>query len=458
MHDHDLQKHLLGRHLLSNELPFSMDAVQNAPFVEIEQGVVKKSGFFYCNRCGNDQPFLFAGFDCARCKKFCHYCRNCIMMGRVSECSKLVSFPRREKEEKHSIQSDQTNFLQWDGELSPAQKRASDRIAESVLQRTDCLIWAVCGAGKTEVLFAGINTALQKGLFVCIAAPRTDVVLELGPRLKNVFPSIDVAVLYGGSEDRLKLSPITISTTHQLLRYKEAFDVVILDEVDAFPYSVDSALQFAVEKARKRNSSLIYLTATPSSSIKQHFKPSEIVKIPARYHGYPLPVPEFKWCGNWKKRLEKGKLPKNIITWAAEQMQKERQAFLFVPEIKVLHDVVPLLKKLNSAVEGVHAEDPQRKEKVRAFRNGRIPIIVTTTILERGVTVPGTDAAVLGAEETIFTESALVQISGRVGRSMNNPTGSVIFFHYGKTNEMIAAKHHILAMNREAAKEDLLKR
>lgn len=142
-------------------------------------------------------------------------------------------------------------------------KRASDRIAESVLQRTDCLIWAVCGAGKTEVLFAGINTALQKGLFVCIAAPRTDVVLELGPRLKNVFPSIDVAVLYGGSEDRLKLSPITISTTHQLLRYKEAFDVVILDEVDAFPYSVDPALQFAVEKARKRNSSLIYLTATP---------------------------------------------------------------------------------------------------------------------------------------------------------------------------------------------------
>lgn len=46
MHDHDLQKHLLGRHLLSNELPFSMDAVQNAPFVEIAQGVVKKSGFF----------------------------------------------------------------------------------------------------------------------------------------------------------------------------------------------------------------------------------------------------------------------------------------------------------------------------------------------------------------------------------------------------------------------------
>lgn len=158
-----------------------------------------------------------------------------------------------------------------------------------------------------------------------------------------------------------------------------------------------------------------------------------------------------------EKRLEKGKLPKNIITWAAEHLQKERQAFLFVPEIKVLHDVVPLLKKLNSAVEGVHAEDPQRKEKVLAFRNGRIPIIVTTTILERGVTVPGTDAAVLGAEETIFTESALVQISGRVGRSMNNPTGSIIFFHYGKTNEMIAAKHHILAMNREAAKEDLLK-
>lgn len=65
------------------------------------------------------------------------------------------------------------------------------------------------------------------------------------------------------------LSPLIISTTHQLLRYKEAFDVIIIDEVDAFPYSIDNTLQYAVKKSAKRQSAHIYLTATPSADMKK---------------------------------------------------------------------------------------------------------------------------------------------------------------------------------------------
>ena len=53
------------------------------------------------------------------------------------------------------------------------------------------------------MLFYGINEALQKEKKVCIATPRTDVVLELAPRLQ-VFPYIKVAALYGGSVDKEK--------------------------------------------------------------------------------------------------------------------------------------------------------------------------------------------------------------------------------------------------------------
>ncbi|RZI50806.1 hypothetical protein EW027_13295 [Aeribacillus pallidus] len=70
MHDHDLQKHLLGRHLLSNELPFSMDAVQNAPFVEIEQGVVKKSGFFIAIDVEMISPFYLQALTVQGVKSF----------------------------------------------------------------------------------------------------------------------------------------------------------------------------------------------------------------------------------------------------------------------------------------------------------------------------------------------------------------------------------------------------
>lgn len=37
----------------------------------------------------------------------------------------------------------------------------------------------------------------------------------------------------------------------------------------------------------------------------------------------------------------------------------------------------------------VHASDPDRQTKVRAMRDQQLTFLVTTTILERGVTFPG---------------------------------------------------------------------
>ncbi|MGR5963386.1 helicase-related protein [Bacillus cereus] len=108
--------------------------------------------------------------------------------------------------------------------------------------------------------------------------------------------------------------------------------------------------------------------------------------------------------------------------------------------MRYIEEISLLLKPLNNRIEGVHAEDPGRKEKVAAFRKGEIPLLVTTTILERGVTVKNLQVAVLGAEEEIFSESALVQIAGRAGRSFEAPYGEVIYFHYGKTEAMVRAK------------------
>ncbi len=90
------------------------------------------------------------------------------------------------------------------------------------------------------------------------------------------------------------------------------------------------------------------------------------------------------------------------------------------------------------------------------MRAKEIPLLLTTTILERGVTFPNIDVAVVGAEDDIFTESALVQIAGRAGRSKDYPGGVVTFFHYGKTNAMVKARKQILSMNHEGIKKGLL--
>ncbi len=327
-----------------------------------------------------------------------------------------------------------------------------------MIENRELLVWAVCGAGKTEVLFEGISTALASGKRVCIATPRTDVVLELGPRLQAVFPCIQVAVQYGGSEDRHLQTPLTIATTHQLLRFYKAFDTVILDEVDAFPYTADESLQYAVRQSRKEHSSMIYLTATPNQKWQNECRRGkrDYVTIPARYHRHPLPVPSFKWCGNWEKSLQKDKLPPAVTQWIKKRSDNQKQCLLFLPKIDKMEKVLTILRKSYPKIQTVHAEDPERKAKVQMMRNNEIPMLLTTTILERGVTFPNIDVAVFGAEDRIFTESALVQIAGRVGRSAQFPTGDIAFFHYGKTESMVKARKQILKMNTEAKKKGLI--
>jgi competence protein ComFA len=453
----ELRQLLHGKQLLIDDLPFSLKEIQEHyenGNILYRKGISKENNKIACARCGNKDRSLFASFPCSRCgEKECTYCRKCIMMGRVSACMPIVSW--RGPEPDQAVTEDP---LVWNGILSVGQQAASDRVKQAIQDNKELLVWAVCGAGKTEVLFEGIDIALASGKRICIATPRTDVVLELGPRLKTVFPDIPVAVLYGGSEDRHLQAPLTIATTHQLLRFYKAFDAVIVDEVDAFPYTADESLQYAVRQSRRGLSSMIYLTATPNQKWQNECRSGkrDYVTIPARFHRHPLPVPAFKWCGNWEKALKKDKLPAAVTQWIKKRLDNQKQCLLFLPKIDKMEKVLSLLQKLHPKIEAVHAEDPDRKSKVQQMRDKETPILLTTTILERGVTFPNVDVAVLGAEDRIFTESALVQIAGRVGRSAQFPNGDITFFHYGKTESMVKARRQILKMNEEARKKGLI--
>ena len=91
-----------------------------------------------------------------------------------------------------------------------------------------------------------------------------------------------------------------------------------------------------------------------------------------------------------------------------------------------------------------------RLDIVEKFRQKEITILVTTTILERGVTFPCVDVFVVEANHRLFSHSALVQIAGRVGRSMDRPTGELLFFHDGTNFAIERAIQEIKAMNQEA--------
>ena len=82
------------------------------------------------------------------------------------------------------------------------------------------------------------------------------------------------------------------------------------------------------------------------------------------------------------------------------------------------------------------------------MRDGEIQYLMTTTILERGVTFPGIDVLILGADDKVFSENALVQIAGRVGRSVTRPYGLVLAYVQHINLKVLAAQKQIMTMNR----------
>jgi competence protein ComFA len=412
---------------------------------KIIQSVQKVKSNYQCLRCGNKDQKFFATHYCAKCSSQCTYCRKCIVMGKMTTCTKLLI------NETNLNQTDSINGLEWDGKLSPQQKEASLKVGQAVKENNDLLLWAVCGAGKTEMLFHGIEAALQDGKYVCITTPRVDVVLELANRFRNAFPKVDIAVLYGGSEDKWDGQRLTISTVHQLMTFRHTFHLLIIDEVDAFPYNIETHLHWVASEARTEVGSTIQLTATPSPEQQKLALKGKIenAMVPARFHRQPLPVPHFEWIGNWEKYLQsKNKLPIKLESWLHKFINTDCPIFLFIPTIKESECIEEAVKQVTSKTTSVHSQDPLRHEKVKAFRNGDIQVLITTTILERGVTITNSQIAVLGADEESFSESALVQIAGRAGRHKDYPNGDIIFFHNGISEEMVRAKKQILLMNK----------
>ena len=446
---------LYGRELLFSELPKNLqEAIKEDQFkVEMTNSFTKQAGKYYCKRCHT--VFTPVSEEHCICGKKCGYCRNCLKLGKVRICSHLYHL-----KEPNAFPIPKKEILHWQGTLSKQQQEASNDIVQTIKKDQTRLLWAVTGAGKTEMLYEGIAYGLKNKKRIGIASPRIDVCLELAPRIKKAFPYTNVAVLYGGMEEEYHYTQLVIATTHQLYRFKEAFDVLIIDEVDAFPFHSDESLFFAAHKAKKKRASLIYLSATPTPSMQKQVKNKKLLStiLPARYHGYPLPVPKLKACWNWQEKLLKAPLKTSCGKKLQQLIREERRFLIFIPNIEWMLKFEKTLRQYfpECYFTSVSAEDPDRKAKVRAMRNKEFQFLLSSTILERGITFADIDVFVIGAEDGIFTESALVQIAGRCGRAADYPTGEVIFYHNGKSIVMKRAVKQIKQMNKRAKKRGLL--
>lgn len=354
---------------------------------------------YKCPRCGNEDR-RYIGYRNGE-----PYCRRCI------------SFSGKEAAYEVDLKGKNPNLF-LDYSLSEDQKRVSKDVLRILKDGKNVLIYAVTGAGKTELVYESIEYFLKKQKKVGFAIPRRDVVIDLLPRVKEAFKGVKVIAVYGSHSSDIE-GDIILLTTHQLYRYKNYFDLLIIDEIDAFPYRGSEVLQSFFKSSLRGN--FILLTATPTAKDEEYIKENngEIVTLLKRYHSHPLIVPRFI-----KPTIS---LYISCLIELKRLTAKRYPVMVFVPTIKVGQTLFRFLSFHLKNGQFVSSEEEKRDEYIKAFKERKLNYLVTTSILERGVTIANLQVIVFKSNHKLYTKEALIQISGRVGRKMNAYLGEVLF-------------------------------
>lgn len=363
---------------------------------------------FVCPRCGNKDPAYLGR------KNGKIYCRRCIGFAG-DEVKEVAASPKLVK-------------LDLKYSLSEEQSRLSKQIVFNYKSGIDTLVYAVCGSGKTEISYGVIGYAMSRGLKVGFALPRRDVVVELYFRLKDAFPENKIVAVYG-SHTSVLTGDCILLTTHQLYRYPKYFDLLVMDEIDAFPFKGNPTLIAFFKRALRGN--CVMMSATPSKHIVQEFKKPghAILTLRTRYHKKPIPVP--------KTQIRFGPLKYySLIKKLREFRKLGKPCLVFVPTVDLSLKVYNVLRLFVPDGNYVSSKRLERDKVIEKFKKGDYRYLVTTAVLERGVTVRDLQVIVFGSDDKIYDSAALIQIAGRAGRKADAPTGEVLFLADKETKGM----------------------
>lgn len=375
-----------------------------------------------CKRCGNKDPRYFY------CGSKGYYCRKCVSFKRMLLDDDLNTFDYNVSKESYEY-----NF---DYPLTVYQQEISDKCAFNIQYR-DVLLKAVCGAGKTEIVVESISNYLKRGLKVCYAIARREVVIDLYQRFKTIFNNADVVALYGGHHEKI-YGDLIICTTHQLFRYYQNFDLLILDEVDAFPLSGNKELMhIALNSCRGH---IIFSTATTNDFLSDVLKDRDYIELNlfVRPSLKPLIVPNVKY--NFKFIL--------IFELYIYLRKMKNQCIIFVSSKQLCLLLYRLFKKLINCTY-VYSDLEDRDKNIVDFKDKKYQFIFATTVLERGITIKDVFVVVLIFNKQVFDKSSLVQMLGRVGRNFNNPYGEAYIFSSVFDKEITLAIDDIKEANRK---------
>jgi ATP-dependent DNA helicase RecG len=316
-------------------------------------------------------------------------------------------------------------------ELTAAQVRASREIFADMCsdRRMHRLLQGDVGSGKTIVALFGALLAIENGYQAALMAP-TELLAEQHVRtFRELLQPLGVEpVLVTGSmsakarkEAAARLEsrePVLVVGTHALVQQATSFGnlgLAIVDEQHRFGVEQRKLLG---GKGEAPDVLLMSATPIPRSLALTLYGDLDLSILDERPPGRQAIVTGL--------RGESGR--ERVLAFVNRQLDEGRQAYIVYPVIEEsektdLKAATTMFETLSAgALAGrrvalLHGRIPadDRDEIMRGFRDGKIQVLVATTVVEVGIDVPNASVMVIEHPER-FGLSQLHQLRGRVGR------------------------------------------
>ncbi len=319
--------------------------------------------------------------------------------------------------------------------LTSDQNNTIQKILKSCQEDSPCsfLLQGDVGSGKTVVALAVILHYTEAGIQTAFLAPTEILAQQHFITISNLVGLLGaqyVEILTGSDkkkEREMKLERIVsgeaniVIGTHSILEEGVLFrrlGLVIIDEQHRFGVKQRDAIQ-----GKGNNPDIITMSATPipRTLCLTEFADLELVTLKEKPKGRK-PIQTMHLTE--KKR-------QGLYTSIRNHLQKGAQCFIVYPLIEESEKID--LKAASQAYEELSSDifpdfsiallhgrlKKQEKEQImNQFRNGKIHILITTTVIEVGVDIPNASVIVIEHAER-FGISQLHQLRGRVGRGKN---------------------------------------
>ena len=309
------------------------------------------------------------------------------------------------------------------------------------------------GSGKTIVSIIAAYKAVKSGYQVAIMAPTAILAsqhLEEFNKILNQY-NIKCEILLGGTGkkkrkeilDKIKSGEIDILIgTHSLLVEDVEFNklgLVVTDEQHRF-----GVRQRGTIVAKGNNPDVLVMTATPI--------PRTLALI---LYG-DLDISIIDELPPNRKKIETYAVNKSmeerINAFILKNLQDGRQAYVVCPLVeeneeinaKSVIETTEKYKKIltDYRVEYIHGKmKPKEKERImQEFKEGKINVLISTTVIEVGVNVPNATLMIIESAER-FGLAALHQLRGRVGRGDKQ---SYCILKYNATTQVAKQRMEIM--------------